>query len=139
MRALRQAHAEAGSLQLGEMPAQKLVAEAHGFNVCFQDWIYQDDLDFTWRGNVRVALKGANGSGKSTLLKALLGGVFETRGQLRRGDLVAIYLDQRCSGLDDSKSVFENVRAVSLASESEIRNWTREIPLREGGCLPEGK
>lgn len=105
-----------------EMPAQKLIAEAHGFNIRFQDWIYQDDLDFSWRGNVRVALKGVNGSGKSTLLKALLGGEFETRGQLRRGNLVSICLDQRCSWLDDRKSVFENVRAASTASDSEIRN-----------------
>jgi ATPase subunit of ABC transporter with duplicated ATPase domains len=105
-----------------EIPAQKLVAEARGFNICFQDWIYQDDLDFTWRGNVRIALKGTNGSGKSTLLKALLGGVFETRGHLRRGDLATLYLDQWCSCLDDHESVFENVRSVSSVSESEIRN-----------------
>jgi ATPase subunit of ABC transporter with duplicated ATPase domains len=105
-----------------EIPAQKLVAEARAFNVRFRDWIYRDDLDFTWRGNVRIALNGANGSGKSTLVKALLGGVFETRGQLRRGDLVTLYLDQWCSLLDDRRSVFENVRAVSSASESEIRN-----------------
>jgi ATPase subunit of ABC transporter with duplicated ATPase domains len=105
-----------------EIPAQKLVAEARAFNVRFRDWIYRDDLNFTWRGNVRIALKGANGSGKSTLVKALLGGVFETRGQLRRGDLVTLYLDQWCSLLDDRESVFENVRAVSSASESEIRN-----------------
>jgi ATPase subunit of ABC transporter with duplicated ATPase domains len=105
-----------------ELPAQKLVAEALGFNVRFQDWVYRDDLDFTWRGNVRIALRGTNGSGKSTLVKALLGGVFETRGQLRRGDLVTFYLDQRCSLLDEHQSVLENVSAVSQASESEIRN-----------------
>jgi ATPase subunit of ABC transporter with duplicated ATPase domains len=104
------------------IPDQKLVAEALGFNIRFQDWIYQDDLDFTWRGNVRIALKGANGSGKSTLIKALLGGVFETRGKLRRGNLVSIHLDQRCRCLEDDKSVFDNVRAVSSAGESELRN-----------------
>jgi ATPase subunit of ABC transporter with duplicated ATPase domains len=104
------------------IPDQKLVAEALGFNICFQDWIYRDDLDFAWRGNVRIALKGANGSGKSTLIKALLGGVFETRGKLRCGNLVSIHLDQRCRYLEDHKSVFDNVRTVSSASESEIRN-----------------
>jgi ATPase subunit of ABC transporter with duplicated ATPase domains len=105
-----------------EIPAQKLVAEALGFNVRFRDWIYRQDLDFTWRGNVRIALRGANGSGKSTLVKALLGGVFETRGRLRRGDLVTFYLDQWCSLLREQQSVLENVSAVSQASESEIRN-----------------
>lgn len=130
--AIREAHEALGEMKLDpvmyadvigrEIPAQKLVAEAHGFNVRFQDWVYCDDLDFTWRGNVRIALQGANGSGKSTLAKALLGGVLETRGQLRRGDLIAFHLDQRCSLLDDQRSVLENVRAVSSASESEIRN-----------------
>src|SRR5262249_4131909 len=84
--------------------------------------IYHEDLDFTWRGNIRVALKGANGSGKSTLLSALLGASLHTRGELRRGDLATLYLDQRSSQLDDRKSVFETVRAGSPASDSEIRS-----------------
>jgi ATPase subunit of ABC transporter with duplicated ATPase domains len=105
-----------------EIPARKLVAEAHGFNIRFQDWIYPHDLNFTWRGNVRVALQGANGSGKSTLLAALRGGEFQTRGQLRRGALATLYLDQRCSLLDDSSSVLENVRAHSSMGETQIRN-----------------
>ena len=110
-----------------QIPAQKLVAEARRFNVRFKDWVYREDLNFTWRGNVRIALQGANGSGKSTLLKALFGDVFETRGQLRRGDLVTLYLDQRCSFLDDRKSVLENVCAVSSASESELRNGLAKL------------
>lgn len=105
-----------------EIPAQKLVAEACGFNIRFQDWIYPDDLHFTWRGNVRIALQGANGSGKSTLLQALLGEAFETRGRLRRGDLATLSLDQRCSLLDDNRSVLENVRTGSCLSETEVRN-----------------
>ncbi len=104
------------------IPTQKLVAEAQGFNVRFLDWIFADDLDFTWRGNVRVALRGANGSGKSTLLRALLGAELETRGAWKRGDLATLFIDQRCSILDDGRSVFDNVRAVSSGSDSEIRN-----------------
>jgi ATPase subunit of ABC transporter with duplicated ATPase domains len=104
-----------------EIPAQKLVAEAHGFNIRFHDWLYRSDLDFSWRGNIRVALRGSNGSGKSTLLRAVRGDEFTTRGELRRGDLVSLHLDQRCGSLDDNKSVFDNVRAVSSATESEIR------------------
>lgn len=105
-----------------EIPAQKLAAQADGFNVRLSQWLYADDLNFSWRGNVRVALHGANGSGKTTLLKALLGNHFQTRGELRRGNLVTLCLDQHCSSLDDSKSVFDNVRAVSAATDSEIRN-----------------
>lgn len=104
------------------IPSQKLIAEAKGFNVYFADWVYNKDLNFTWRGNSRIALKGDNGSGKSTLLKAILGTDFETRGELRRGKLNTLYIDQRYAFLDDTKSIFENVRDVSNLSESEIRN-----------------
>ncbi|MGZ5279156.1 MAG: ATP-binding cassette domain-containing protein, partial [Pseudobdellovibrionaceae bacterium] len=61
-----------------EIPSQKLVAEANGFNIQFQKWIYPKDLNFTWRGNIRIALKGSNGSGKSTLLKAMMGTEFDS-------------------------------------------------------------
>ena len=44
------------------IPAQKLVAEAQGFNIRRGRWIYAQDLDFSWRANVRVALQGGNGS-----------------------------------------------------------------------------
>ena len=153
--AVREAHAAFSELKVDplmyadligrEIPAQKLVAEAHGFNVRFQEWIYRDDLDFAWRGNVRIALKGANGSGKSTLLKAMLGAEFETRGELRRGHLATLYIDQRCSVLDERKSVFENIRAVSSASDSEIRNglakflFSKETVFQRVGELSGGE
>jgi ATPase subunit of ABC transporter with duplicated ATPase domains len=104
-----------------QLPAQKLVAEADGFNIRLGRWLYATDLDFSWRGNVRVALQGANGSGKSTLLRALRGESLETRGQLRRGRLATLYLDQRCSVLDERASVFDNVRAVSAGTNSDVR------------------
>jgi len=105
-----------------EIPNQKLVAEALDFNIKFQDWIYSEDLNFSWRGNVRIAIKGKNGSGKSTLIKAILGDEFTTRGEIKRGDLKTVYLDQRTSSLEDSKSIFENVRAVSDLPDVEVRN-----------------
>lgn len=105
-----------------EIPSQKLVAEASGFNIFLGKWIYRSDLTFSWRGNIRLALNGPNGSGKSTLLKALTGRSYKSRGEMRIGSLKSLYLDQQCRILDDSKSIFENIREVSMASESEIRN-----------------
>ncbi|TGM12302.1 ABC transporter ATP-binding protein [Leptospira selangorensis] len=105
-----------------EIPSQKLVAEAKNFNIRFQDWIYENNLNFSWKGNIRIAIKGANGSGKSTLLQALLGSNFESTGSITLGKLNTLYIDQRCNQLDDSKSIFENVRDVSTLEESEIRN-----------------
>ncbi len=118
-----------------ELPAQALVAEAQGFNVRFRNWIFAADLNFVWRGNLRLAVRGANGAGKSLLLKAVLdGGGFESRGQLRRGDLAALYLDQRFSLLDEGKSILDNVRAASVQSESEIRTALAQF-LFEGDAV----
>lgn len=105
-----------------ELPAQKLIAEASGFNVRLHDWVFANDLDFAWRGSARIALKGANGSGKSTLLRALTGAPFETRGTLKCGSLVTLYLDQHGSVLDENATVLDNIRAVSADSESGMRN-----------------
>ena len=108
---------------IGEkIPAQKLVAEAINFNVCFNDWLYKEDLNFSWRGNIRLAIKGGNGSGKSTLIKALRGQEYKTRGEFRSGKLRTLYIDQRCETLDETKTVFDNIRDISPLSESDIRS-----------------
>jgi ATPase subunit of ABC transporter with duplicated ATPase domains len=104
------------------LPAQKLVAQASAFNVRFRGWIYEADLDFSWRGNVRVAIHGPNGSGKTTLLKALRGELFETRGELLRGELTTVWIDQKCGLPDEERSVLENMAASCPGTESEIRN-----------------
>lgn len=128
-----------------ELPSQKLIAEARGFNIRFDDWLYPHDLDFSWRGNVRIALQGANGSGKSTLLKALTGDSFFTRGELNRGQLVTLYVDQRCSVLNDTLSVLDNVRSVAPGSESDIRThlarflFTRDTVFQKAGSLSGGE
>jgi ATPase subunit of ABC transporter with duplicated ATPase domains len=128
-----------------ELPAQKLVAEACDYNVRFQDWLYPENLNFTWRGNIRVAVKGKNGSGKTTFIKALLGEDLNQRGELRRGKLRTLYVDQRCNLLDDEKSLFENIRDVTSVSESEIRNglakflFTKEVVFQKVKDLSGGE
>jgi len=128
------------------IPSQKLVVASHNFNVRFQDWLYHEDLNFNWRGNIRLALKGANGSGKSTLIKAILGqDLGETRGELRRSPLKTLYIDQRCAQLDDTKNILENVRDVSILDESEVRNglakflFTKDVVFQKVGLLSGGE
>lgn len=104
------------------LPNQKLVAEAKDFNIHRGRWLYERDLNFAWRGNLRLAIKGGNGSGKSSLIKALLGEHLETKGSLRAGGLRALYLDQRCAQLAEDQTVYENIRHASELVESEIRN-----------------
>lgn len=105
-----------------QIPNQKIVAQAQEFNILLQDWIYKNDLSFSWRGNIRMALKGGNGSGKTILLKALLGESFRTKGHLQLGNLKVAYLDQNGSNLDDSLNIFENVRKTATGDDRDIRN-----------------
>lgn len=103
------------------LPAQALVAAASSFNVRYTDWVYPRDLEFEWRGNVRMAIEGGNGSGKSTLLKALRGERLDHRGTLRRGDLAIAWLDQQYSCLEPGLSVLENVALAATGTEHELR------------------
>ncbi len=44
-----------------EIPRQTLVAEAKDYNVFFNRWLYGKDLTFSWRANIRLAIKVVNG------------------------------------------------------------------------------
>ena len=128
-----------------EIPTQKLVAEAFNFNIRFQDWIFKENLNFVWRGNIRLAIKGLNGSGKSTLLKAIQGMKFQIKGELRSGELNTMYLDQQCAILSEDLSIFENIREVSNADETAIRNglakflFTKESVFQKVSTLSGGE
>lgn len=128
-----------------KLAAGRLIAEASDFNIHRRDWLYAPDLNFTWRGNVRVAVRGGNGSGKSTLLQSLLGSEFQTRGRLRRGDAVALFIDQRLDRLEPQRSVLENVSAFAQGTESELRTglshflFTAETVFQRVGELSGGE
>jgi ATP-binding cassette subfamily F protein uup len=58
----------------------------------------------------RIGILGANGAGKSTLLRAILGEHPLREGTITRGKNAKIaYLSQHRSGLDEDKSILENV------------------------------
>lgn len=128
-----------------EIPTQKLVAAAKSFNVCFKNWIYQNDLNFSWRGPIRMAIHGKNGSGKSTLIKALMGNQFNNRGKIERGNLKTIYIDQQCSLLNDEKNILQNVQFFSGLDETKLRNelakflFTKDFVFQNGEKLSGGE
>lgn len=114
------------------IPNQKLVAEAFEFNIRYKDWLFKKNLNFAWRGNIRLALKGKNGSGKSSLLKAILNqSSGEIHGKIRSGNLKTLYIDQRGESLNDNLSLFENVRENSRLDQSELRNQLAQFLFAE--------
>ncbi|HEX8789756.1 MAG TPA: ABC-F family ATP-binding cassette domain-containing protein [Polyangiaceae bacterium] len=65
----------------------------------------------------RIGIVGPNGVGKTTLLRAILGEPLVVAGEIVRGKNTRIaYLDQARAGLDDAKSVFEDVRGEGGAN-----------------------
>jgi len=68
------------------------------------------DLSFVLTRGQRVGIVGPNGCGKTTLLRAILGELPPTSGQVRLGGTAQpTYLSQVRDGLDDARSVLENV------------------------------
>ncbi len=83
-----------------------------------------DDLTLHVTEGERIGVLGPNGCGKSTLLKAILGEhpLFKGRSSLGKSSRVA-YLSQHRTGLDEDKSVLENVTEGS----SHVRIGQREV------------
>ncbi|MFS0854020.1 ABC-F family ATP-binding cassette domain-containing protein [Microbacterium sp. 179-I 3D4 NHS] len=102
------------------------------------------DAERSWvvQGPERLALIGRNGTGKTTLLERLVaGGVRDSSGSGGSGSSSAPsaeahvehigYLPQRVDGLDDARSVFENVAASAPhVPEKELRNRLARFLLR---------
>ncbi len=58
----------------------------------------------------RIGIVGPNGAGKTTLLRAVLGQLAPSSGSITVGKNTKIaYFDQKRSGLDDAKSIWDNV------------------------------
>lgn len=96
--------------------------------------IGDDERSWTIQGPERVAVIGRNGVGKTTLLRRLVeGDTSDARGVLQataHTDRIG-YLPQRIDGLDESRSVFENVAlAAPEIPEKELRNRLARFLIR---------
>jgi ATPase subunit of ABC transporter with duplicated ATPase domains len=67
-------------------------------------------LNFAVTGPERVVIEGPNGAGKTSLMKLITGEVEPTSGTVVRG-VEAGYLDQHVALLNDSATIFDNLRA----------------------------
>lgn len=104
--------------QIGKATIQAQEAESSGHLVIKASQLgfnYGDHCiirDFStqiMRGD-KIGVIGANGSGKTTLLRVLLGQLEPHKGKVRLGtNLEVLYFDQLREGLDEEKTVIENV------------------------------
>ena len=94
----------------------KIVVEAEGLSVAFENHVVVDNLDLTVMRGDRIGLIGPNGCGKSTLIKALTGELEASAGTVKLGtNLKIAYLDQYRGAIRDDLSVQDNV-----SGETEI-------------------
>ena len=86
------------------------VIEAVNVSKSFGDRVLFDNLNFNLPQGGIIGIIGANGAGKSTLFK-MMGGMEEANGgEIKIGETVKLaYVDQSRDGLDDNKTVFEEI------------------------------
>lgn len=94
------------------------VSKAYGEKKIFED------LSFEVHKNDRIAIMGDNGCGKTTVLKCINNVTDFTSGEIRLGTNVVIgYYDQEQQGLDDSKTIFDDLHdAYPEMTETNVRN-----------------
>lgn len=83
-----------------------------------------DEVSFNLKRNEKVLLLGPNGCGKSTLLKILAGRLSQDSGNFEYGHKIVIgYYDQELEGLDDRRTVLEEVwNDNEKLNHTQIRN-----------------
>jgi len=87
-----------------------VVIEAEKLNKGFDDRLLIENLEFKLPPGGIVGIIGPNGAGKSTLFKMITGIEKPDSGTIRVGDTVLLgYVDQSRDGLDDSKSVWQEI------------------------------
>ncbi len=89
----------------------KKVIEAKHISYAYDDGkAVVDDFSLTVMRGDRIGLLGANGAGKTTLLRLLLGKLEPQKGSVALGSKLEVaYFDQLREGIDEEKSVFDNV------------------------------
>jgi ATP-binding cassette subfamily F protein uup len=98
------------ALELDVVRSGKTILELRDLRVEIGGRTLIDKLTLFLTEGERIGVVGPNGSGKTTLLKTLLGERPPASGTVVLGQNTKVaYFDQRRSGLDDNKSIFENV------------------------------
>jgi ATP-binding cassette subfamily F protein uup len=91
-------------------PSGHLVVKASRIGFNYGDKCLIRDFSVNIMRGDKIGVIGANGCGKSTLLRILLNKMPPTKGSIRFGtELQVAYFDQLRDGLDENKTVMENL------------------------------
>lgn len=113
--------------RLTDPPRNLVVIRGEHISFAYDDKVIFDDADFMIRNGSKVALIGSNGAGKTTLLELI-----NKRKNVYVVPKVKIgYAKQNMSQIDLDKTVLENVRRVSIQSESLSRIVLARLLLSE--------
>jgi len=109
---------QAPTLELETLRTGKTILELQGVSVGPAGEALIRDASLILSEGQRVGIVGRNGTGKTTLLRAIIGQLAPLSGKIVRGERTKIaYLDQHRSGLEDDKSVYDNVVGERLRIE----------------------
>lgn len=92
----------------------KILVTAKDVNFGYGDTLlWKHAFDFQIKSGERILIKGGNGSGKTTLLKLITGELQPSEGEMSLSDFKYVFLDQEYSIINNSLTVFEQVRQFS--------------------------
>lgn len=113
--------------RLTNPPRNPILIRGEHISFAYDDHIILDDADFMIKNGSKVAILGGNGAGKTTLLELISRkeGIYVVPGA-KIG-----YARQNMSQIDLEQTVLENVRRVSIQSESISRIVLARLLLSE--------
>jgi ATP-binding cassette subfamily F protein uup len=121
-----------GQVSLSTAPMGRLgktILELRALELAVPGKILTRPFDLFVCAGERIGVLGPNGAGKTTLLRAILGEMAPRSGEIVVGKNTRIaYLDQARAGLDDDKSIFDDVRGP--AGGTMVTLGDRELDLR---------
>jgi len=119
----------------------KTILELRGAAIGIGGRVLTEPFDLFVTAGERIGVVGPNGVGKTTMLRAILGEAKLARGEVVVGKNTKIaYLDQARAGLDDDKSIFDDVRGEGGAPTVTIGDETMSLGnYLEGFLFDSGK
>jgi ATP-binding cassette subfamily F protein uup len=115
------------TLQAASVRTGKRILELRDVSKRYGDRTLVSHLDLILTPGERMGVVGRNGAGKTTLLRMMLGEEPPSEGEVVVGQNTRVaYFDQGRSGLDDAKSIYENLYTGS----DKVRVGEQYIDLR---------